>query len=373
MNIFFTINNSYAKYLAVTIASILYNLDQNEIVNFFILDGGISEYNKIKINNLKKIKNFNIEYIVVDKSKFEKIVSSSQAHISNETNYRFIISSLKPDLDKCLFLDADLIIDKDITELYNTDIDDYYMAAVADQAALDNTFSCTYKLNLPENYRYVNTGVILVNLKKWREDNIETKLFENVFKYSNVLMFPDQDTLNITLNSKVKYLSHVYNAMPVQNYIVKEEKEEAFNNPVIIHWAGFMKPWRFIEANYSNYFWKYAKMTDFYEDIIYENIEDIMYKKTTEEFNKILMEKQLENRINNIDERTNIIYNLENDINNLNERTNIIYNKVNILINKIAWWIPVKKWRDNFRSKFERPDQTRPDQTRPDQTRPDQT
>ena len=117
MNIFLTIDDNYTKYLAVTIASILYNLDKDDTVNFFILDGGISEYNKKRINNLKKIKDFNIEYIVIDRSKFDKIVSSSQAHISNETNYRFIISSLKPELDKCLFLDADLIIDGNIKEL----------------------------------------------------------------------------------------------------------------------------------------------------------------------------------------------------------------------------------------------------------------
>ena len=275
MNIFLTIDNNYTKYLSVTIASILYNLDKDDTVNFFILDGGISEYNKKRINNLKKIKDFNIEYIIIDRSKFDKIVSSSQAHISNETNYRFIISSLKPELNKCLFLDADLIIDGNIKELYNTNIDDYYIAAVPDQAPLD-TFSWTHKLNLPENYRYVNTGVILVNLKKWREDNIESKLFENVFKYSDVLMFPDQDTLNITLNSKVKYLSHKYNAMPVQNYVIQEEQKEAFNTPVIIHWAGFMKPWIYVDANYSDYFWKYAKMTDFYEDIIYRNV-NVLY------------------------------------------------------------------------------------------------
>ncbi|MEI0447621.1 radical SAM protein [Brachyspira intermedia] len=64
---------------------------------------------------------------------------------------------------------------------------------------------------------------------------------------------------------------------------------------------------------------------------------------------------------------------LENNNNILFEKVNLINHRLNNIINKIAWWIPIKKWRDNFRSKFARPDQTRPDQTRPDQTRPDQT
>lgn len=281
INIFFTVNDSYTKYLSVSMASILYNLDKEQIINFFILDGGISDKNKRKLNKLKYIKDFNIEYIKIDNSRFENIVKSSQAHITNETNYRFIISSLKPELDKCLFLDADLIADKDITELYNINIDDFYMGAVADQAPLTKN-SWVKHLDLAKNYRYVNTGVILVNLKKWREENIENKLFENVIKYSNLLQFPDQDTLNITLQDKVKNISHIYNAMPVQNYLVEEEKKEAFDEPVIIHWAGYRKPWIYSDTNYSEYFWKYARMTPFYEEIIYKNIELYIHWATEE-------------------------------------------------------------------------------------------
>ncbi|WP_300368167.1 class I SAM-dependent methyltransferase [Brachyspira sp.] len=54
------------------------------------------------------------------------------------------------------------------------------------------------------------------------------------------------------------------------------------------------------------------------------------------------------------------------------ELSNLNY-KISKIINIFAWWIPIKKLRDNFRSKFVIGDQTRPDQTRPDQTRPDQT
>ena len=50
INIFFTVNNDYTKYLSVAMASILYNLDKEQIINFFILDGGISDENKRKLN-----------------------------------------------------------------------------------------------------------------------------------------------------------------------------------------------------------------------------------------------------------------------------------------------------------------------------------
>ena len=375
INIFFTVNDSYTKYLSVSMASILYNLDKEQIINFFILDGGISDKNKRKLNKLKYIKDFNIEFIKIDNSRFENIVKSSQAHITNETNYRFVISSLKPELDKCLFLDADLIADEDITELYNINIDDFYMGAVTDQAPLTKN-SWAKHLDLAKNYRYVNTGVILVNLKKWREENIENKLFENVIKYANLLQFPDQDTLNITLQDKVKNISHIYNAMPVQNYLVEEEKKEAFDNPVIIHWAGFMKPWIYSDANYSEYFWKYARMTPFYEEIIYRNVLEEVDKKINTIIESLINEKNtLQLKLNEIN--TKIIdlqyehYKLRSKIKYNNNWIKLfgIYNTKDYLIfylfgfkttlkmnekniNKLAWWIPIRKWRDNFRNKF---------------------
>ncbi|TXJ58368.1 glycosyltransferase family 8 protein [Brachyspira aalborgi] len=375
INIFFTVNDSYTKYLSVSMASIIYNLDKEQIINFFILDGGISDENKRKLNKLKNIKDFNIEYIKIDNSRFENIVKSSQAHITNETNYRFIISSLKPELDKCLFLDADLIADEDITELYNINIDDFYMGAVTDQAPLTKN-SWAKHLDLAESYSYVNTGVILVNLKKWREENIEDKLFENVIKYANLLQFPDQDILNITLQEKVKNISHIYNAMPVQNYLVEKEKKEAFDNPVIIHWAGFMKPWIYSDANYSEYFWKYARMTPFYEEIIYRNVLEEVDKKINTIIESLINEKNtLQLKLNEIN--TKIIdlqyehYKLRSKIKYNNNWIKLfgIYNTKDYLIfylfgfkitlkmnekniNKLAWWIPIRKWRDNFRNKF---------------------
>ena len=196
IDVFFTINDGYAKYLAVCISSIIVNT--RAFVHFYILDGGIAEDNKRKISQLKKIREFSVEYLGIDKAVFNKVPQHSRSYVSNETNYRFIISSLKPDLDKCIFLDADLVLHDDIEKLWEVDLQDNYIAAVADRDPL-KPGSWVTKLPLPQSYTYVNTGVIIVNLKKWREDKIEKKLLENAEKYRKLLCFPDQDTLNITL------------------------------------------------------------------------------------------------------------------------------------------------------------------------------
>ncbi|SUW96038.1 lipopolysaccharide 1,3-galactosyltransferase [Campylobacter jejuni] len=285
IHIFFTINDAYSGYLATCIVSILDNLNKEYIPYFYVIDGGVSDDNKNKIDTLKNIKYFNIEYIRIDAKLFSKVPNSSQLHVSNEANYRFLASTLKPTLDKCVFLDVDLVVIGDISKLWEIDINDYYMAAVSDQEPL-NQNSWTLKLPLPCDYLYVNTGVTLFNLKKWRDDNIQELLFQNLFKYSAFLQFPDQCTLNITLHRKIKYLSHIYNAMPVQTYYNNEQKQEAFSNPQVIHWAGSRKPWKYPDVPYAEIFWHYARLTPFYKEILLRQIEDNYLSKIRNKMEK---------------------------------------------------------------------------------------
>lgn len=288
IDIFFTIDDSYVKYLAVCIVSIIVNT--NAFIFFHILDGGISTDNKRKLSRLKNLHDFEIEFLTIDKGIFSKMPKSSGKHISNETNFRFLVASLKPDLDKCIFLDADLVAQGDIQKLWDIDLEDNYIAAVKDQAPLAAD-SWAKKLPIPPGYSYVNTGVTLINLKKWRKDEIQKKLFKNIKKYRELLWFPDQDTLNITLSPHVQYISPVFNAMPVQMYRDEEQKVEAFSSPIIIHWAGRMKPWIHPHVPYGDLFWKYARLTSFYEEIMFKNVEESSIEKGNIKGNSILSPK----------------------------------------------------------------------------------
>lgn len=80
------------------------------------------------------------------------------------TNYRLMISSILSDIDKVIFMDADLIIVNDIRELWDIDIDDCYMACCS---SINDAMTVEYKkqLDIPAEYYYCNTGVMLVNLK----------------------------------------------------------------------------------------------------------------------------------------------------------------------------------------------------------------
>ena len=384
INIFFTVNNNYIPYLATAIASIIANINDNSFARFYIISNDIVDINKKKIDKLKIIKDFYIEYIEVDNKEIvDKVPEHSSNKVSIETNYRLMIADIKRNIDKAIFLDADLVVNADITELWNVDIEGYYAAVVKDAIVGDDKDWWYKKLPLEKDFKYINTGVLLINLKKWREDEIFNKFMEVSVKYNDLLKFPDQDIINIALCGHCKYLDGGWNYTPSLYYADTDYKNESEKNAKIYHYP-INKPWSPIyslsyeetKSDYREYFWKYAHMTPFYEDIIYINVLEQVDKKINTIIESLINEKNtLQLKLNEIN--TKIIdlqyehYKLRSKIKYNNNWIKLfgIYNTKDYLIfylfgfkitlkmnekniNKLAWWIPIRKWRDNFRSKF---------------------
>lgn len=243
-DICFSLDDNYSEQLAVAITSIIKNSKDDEIFNFYVLDGGISDHNKTRILNLKKIKNFNIKFIEMNYDDFETCPMLKEYneqyqdyHTTKPTYFRFQLPSLLPELDKLLYLDCDIVVSDSLKTLYETDIEGYYAAMVAD---VDNKIEMT-RLNLPE---YYNAGVMLINLAQWRKDDIQNKLFEYCEKNKEQLLWQDQDVINLFFNNKILKLPDKWNFQ-----IAKGDFEDAqlvFKNckeKVVLHFAGRYKPW----------------------------------------------------------------------------------------------------------------------------------
>ena len=99
MNISFTVNEAYVKYLTVAMRSILDNAEDGEEFRFYVINSGIGEDSKRKLESLKSIRDFYIEYISLSAGDIPPIPENSNALVSQETNFRLRISSLKPELD----------------------------------------------------------------------------------------------------------------------------------------------------------------------------------------------------------------------------------------------------------------------------------
>ncbi len=295
IKIVFSFDDNYliAGYTAIT--SLLVNAKKNTFYEIYILeDKELSNENKKYIRELEKEYNTIIRYIKVD---YLFDTTKLKAYFTKSIYYRLLIPRLLKDVDKVIYLDSDIIVNDDLNELYNIDINNFYIGAVKDQYC--NLYEKEYiKNNLkldPNNY--INSGVLLINCKKMREDNLIEKFIEESY---NEYKFPDQCILNKVCYGKILYLNPKYNINYLflnKEYYTKEELNDLLFNPIIYHYFGYSKPWiKFCLNDEMQSFWLYYyKKTPFYkkDDIIkyghYKNIIEMQelkkdtYKKEIKE------------------------------------------------------------------------------------------
>ena len=255
--IVFSCDNNYIAHLCSTMASILINKNDNVIPYFYILNDGISTKNKKRIESLKKLSSFKYKYILVNKNQFSNAPMTVK-HISLSTYYRYVIAEVLDECDKVIYLDCDLNVLSDLTELYNTDIDNYYIAGVIDILHEDNT----ERLNLE---KYINAGVLLLNLKKIRQDNITKKLFNYTKENIDIIKWQDQDVINVVMQNGIMYIDKKWNA---QVGAYKACYTSGFNTigetANIVHYIGFDKPWLLYSNNpFKHIYWKYLSYTPY--------------------------------------------------------------------------------------------------------------
>ena len=130
ISVFFASDDNYAPYLTSAIYSILDNT--KEKIDFYILDGGIKNETKQKIeDSLKDFGNYNLHYVDMTKFSLERF---PDCRFSASSYSRYFIPEIAPDLKKALYLDADIIVSGDIAELYHQDLEDYALGAVWDES-----------------------------------------------------------------------------------------------------------------------------------------------------------------------------------------------------------------------------------------------
>ncbi|MBQ7285438.1 MAG: hypothetical protein IJW72_04215, partial [Alphaproteobacteria bacterium] len=121
MNICFSISADYVFQMITTMVSVLEN-NQDSDINFYVLSTGLSAKDKELVDKLTEYyPNFSVRYIDVDAMLFQNF-NFTINYITVETYFRYIIADLLPDIDKILYLDADLSVNKNIGDLYNADI-----------------------------------------------------------------------------------------------------------------------------------------------------------------------------------------------------------------------------------------------------------
>ena len=240
-------DNRYAMACGVCVTSLFEN-NKNEIITVYVLEKGLTDDNKKKFHTLAADYGQKIELIPVDDCLFKGYPTTHQFRLS--IYYRFLFASILPnDVHKLIYLDCDTLVLDSLRELWNTDVTDYSIAAVEDQQG-DNVHIFN---RLQEIEKYYNTGVLIINLERWREDDSMRHLMQLMESNANRFVFLDQDAINVLFRDSTLELSYRYN---VQNMFYMKNKEitlhwskweriaQAKKHPVILHFCSSLKPWQ---------------------------------------------------------------------------------------------------------------------------------
>ena len=290
-------DNNYAPFMYTTMISILENGYKNTYYIFFLLvSSGFSKKIQKLIIELNNKYNYYIYFIFIE-NQFENIIMKIP-HTTLTTYYRLLIGDLLPkEIEKCIYLDVDICALKDLSELFNIDMKDNYIAGVVAAGYYFEEKKNCKRLNLPSMKQYINAGMLVMNLKQIRKDNMTEKFIELSKRNYNS---QDQDVLNVACYGKIYTLPPKYNAMvfrlkensPLLRDLYKEEDIiEANNAPYIIHYSDKKKPWNYIGIYMENYWWDIAKKTPFSKNLftrenIYKNeLKKFYYKKMKRHLN----------------------------------------------------------------------------------------
>lgn len=363
------INESYLPYFSVMVSSLFRHRNPKRYYHVYVLASTLSA---VKISQAAPFssKSFTVE--LIDVSGFKKKLSSYNfgSFFGPESLYRLDLQELLPKSNKIIYLDSDLVVLKDIGELYDIDLEGFSLAATRDigTAGMVSGYKTTEserlaRLNITNGLDYFNAGVLILNLKEMRKKHCSTKEYID-WIFQNQPEYLDQDCLNYFFKDSVKYLPMEWNALfdsegirvkqiasqaPSSMY---EDYLRARQNPYIFHFAGPIKPWM-ENVDGSSFFWNEARQSPLYENVlacyierrfekmndglmepVWKTFDDLYFKVNEGERIRADLHRRLSNAEENINELNGTIIKLQAEIDELLKLKTPIVNRLYARIKK---------------------------------------
>ena len=263
--IFFTIDDLYAPFLAVAINSAIKNSSKDRCYRAIILHQCLNE------DNISKLKALETENFKIDLTPMKANFKALDDRMSNRLRcdyftltiyFRLFIPAMFPQYEKGIYIDSDVVLTDDIAKLYDTDIGDNLIGACNDLSIADIPPLVAYTENAVgvKKQEYINSGVLLMNLNKLRECDIEGHFLNLLNTYHFDCIAPDQDYINAMCNGKIYYLDESWDAMP-------NDARPPLSKTNLIHYNLFSKPWCYDGIQYADEFWKYAEDSGYIDEI----------------------------------------------------------------------------------------------------------
>lgn len=266
-NVTCSTDDKYVQHCMAMLCSLYENNKDCEFA-LHLLHHNLSQQAQAFISALTERYHNSVKFYDIDESCIANaVIASNHQDLSIATYYRLFLSSLLDNsIDRVLYLDCDIIVAGDIKPLYQLELSGYALAAVMDNSPQNDPHRQV--MGFPLDVPAFCAGILMINLDFWREHKSQ----ENMLKFANEmgerLVMEDQDVLNHEFRNRWFQLPYKYAHSPLsivpldKNQKWADIKEYVFN-PVIFHYAGFLKPWLNIRIPSDQYYWKYVNLSGF--------------------------------------------------------------------------------------------------------------
>ena len=248
---------NFIKPIQVMIKSI--EVNTSAPVNVYILQKGWNMEEK-----KETIRKFSEEKIKIHFIQMDQEIPAEQLKISAtipiEAYYRLFLDKLLPEaMEQVIYLDGDILVEGDIKELWEIPMDGKALMAATEMfheayyVSSPLALRTWKKMRIPEKQKYFNSGVLKVNLKKWRQEKIGEKIIQYLTENKEDVLWHDQDGLNAVLWNDRKELPAEWNVMTALFYetdyrridITEKEAKMWMEHPKILHYTNSKeKPWK---------------------------------------------------------------------------------------------------------------------------------
>ncbi|WP_158827761.1 glycosyltransferase family 8 protein [Mucilaginibacter lacusdianchii] len=256
MDLGISFDQNYLTPFYALITSIFLNNPDSEF-HIHTIVTGVSESDKKDMKDYVEQHNSTIFFYEISPESIARLSKTSHAYLTVAAYYRMFFPALVPStVQKILYLDTDIIVIGNLAELYNTNLNGYPAAAVAEV----NATPSRPDLGIHEIGSYFNSGVMLMNVPEWKAQNVTERAIQFVQDFPEKIVWMDQDALNVVLMNNYVKLHPKYNVIPfdIPLYLPKIKYREFLSSKVIIHYTlKEHKPWVMFSVNKFKFLYYY--------------------------------------------------------------------------------------------------------------------
>lgn len=272
INIVFSSDRNFIPYFATSLYSLLVNLSDERPLNVYLLtDDTFTPELEENILLMRETRPFNFHPIVVDASKYQSIKTTVGISVA-AYNRLFMDAILPPEVDRAIYLDSDIIIEKNIADIYDLPLDDILFRGVED--SISTVYKARY--DLPPASHHINSGVMLCNVAMMRVCGFDERITDFLAIHRYRVVMGDQQIINEVFHEQISPLPLQWNVhgsmfvrdwvsdkVGVDNSMDAKEAAEAILSPAVIHYTFKRKPWASLEHPRARAWHRYNEKTPF--------------------------------------------------------------------------------------------------------------